>query len=79
MTTVKVCGDPHCEAIFHNCKAKDTRCLDCDGRIISINEATYNKKYKNNYFQYDYQTGKYCRPEQPSQDNLQIDLFNQPE
>lgn len=47
---IKVCGDPGCEAIFHNIPKKHTRCNDCNGRLIEINEDTFWIKYSNNYF-----------------------------
>jgi ethanolamine utilization protein EutA (predicted chaperonin) len=42
---IKVCGDPHCDAIFHNTQVKHTRCRDCGGRLIKINEDTYQRKF----------------------------------
>jgi ethanolamine utilization protein EutA (predicted chaperonin) len=62
MSLIKVCGDPNCEAIFHNVPTKETHCLDCDGRLIKINRSTYLKKYSSNYFQYDYLTQEYYYP-----------------
>lgn len=61
-TIIKVCGNPNCEAIYHNCPAKETKCKDCGGRLIKINEKTYKSKYSNNFFQYDFTTGQYYRP-----------------
>lgn len=72
MVSIKVCVDPHCEAVYHNIPKKQTRCLDCDGWLISINEKTYWKKYANNFFQYDYTTQEYYRPTNGS---LQIKLI----
>jgi len=60
---IKVCGDPGCEAIFHNIAKKHTRCNDCNGRLIEINEDTFWTKYSNNYFQYDFETNEYFRPQ----------------
>lgn len=60
---IKVCADPCCDAVFHNCPVKHTRCNDCGGWLIKINEDTFWKKYANNWFQYDFETGKYFRPE----------------
>lgn len=68
---IKVCGDPHCDAVFHNVPKSYTKCNDCGGRIMLINEKTYWKKYSNNYFQYDFQNGEYYRPIQ-NQLKLQI-------
>lgn len=59
---IKVCPDPGCEAVYHNCPDKQTRCLDCDGWIKKINEATYWKKFSGNFFQYDFETKEYYRP-----------------
>lgn len=59
---IKLCVDPHCDAIFHNIPRAVTRCSDCNGRIIIINEETYRKKFQYNWFQYDYHTGEYYRP-----------------
>ena len=60
---IKVCPDPQCEAVWHNIPKKHTRCNDCDGRVMHINEETYWKKFANNYFQYDFETGEIYRPE----------------
>lgn len=51
---IKICGDPHCDAIFHNIPKKVTKCHDCNGKLISINEETYQKKFYKYCFQYDY-------------------------
>lgn len=59
---IKVCGDPHCDAIFHNTPVKHTRCRDCGGRLIKINEDTYQRKFSHYFFQYDFDTGEYFRP-----------------
>lgn len=62
ISTIKVCPDPCCEAVYHNCPLKATKCKDCGGNIMKINEATYRKKFSLNFFQYDYNTGAYLRP-----------------
>lgn len=59
---IKICGDPHCDAIFHNCPKKHTKCNDCGGRLIQINEDTFWKKFSNYFFQYDFKTMEYFRP-----------------
>jgi hypothetical protein len=64
MKNIKVCGDPHCEAIFHNIPKEVTKCNDCNGRVITINEDTYWKKYSDNFFQYDYNTMEFYYPEE---------------
>lgn len=60
---IKVCPDPGCEAVWHNVPKKHTRCKDCGGWIIAINEKTFWKKYSKNFFQYDFETGIYFRPQ----------------
>jgi len=57
----KVCPNPHCDAVFHNCEEKDKKCKDCGTTIRKINKETYNKKFAGNFFQYDYQTMEYLR------------------
>jgi len=69
---IKICGDPHCEAIFHNTPKCKTRCKNCDGRLIIINEKTFYKKYSQSYFQYDFVTEEYFRPQKKT---MQLDLF----
>ena len=59
---IKVCPDPQCEAVWHNCPVNQTRCQDCNGNIIKINQSTFLKKFANSFFQYDYQTREYFRP-----------------
>lgn len=59
---IKICPDPQCEAVYHNTPKNKTKCLDCGGNIIMINEKTYWKKFSQNFFQYDYQSGCYHRP-----------------
>ena len=59
---IKVCPDPACEAVYHNCPKKHTKCNDCGGRIMQINEKTYWRKFSNNWFQYDFKTMEYFRP-----------------
>ena len=59
---IKVCGDPHCEAIYHNTPKKETGCKNCGGKLIEINQKTYWAKYSGWFFQYDYTTECYSRP-----------------
>jgi hypothetical protein len=35
---IKICVDPHCEAVYHNIPKKETKCKDCGGRIRDIND-----------------------------------------
>jgi hypothetical protein len=60
---IKVCPDPGCEAVYHNCKVSDKKCKDCGGSIKMINETTYSKKFKNHFFQYDYESMDFLRPQ----------------
>lgn len=64
---IKVCPDPHCDAVWHNCPKEQTKCLDCGGNIMLINEPTYWKKFSENFFQYDFPTHEYFRPKQLTQ------------
>ena len=68
---IKVCPDPHCEAVYHGCPKNITHCPDCGGNIIAINEDTYWKKFSDNWFQYDFNTMEYHRPEKQT---LQLEL-----
>lgn len=70
---IKVCPVPGCEAVFHNCPKKHTKCNDCGGNIMQINEDTFWKKFSNNWFQYDFLTGEYYRP-QKEVTQLSLDL-----
>jgi hypothetical protein len=70
LIVTKICPDPQCEAVWHKCPKKNTHCLDCGGNIIQINEKTYNKKFKNSFFQYDFKTHEYYRPENQNKSNL---------
>ncbi len=60
---IKICADPQCEAVWHNIPKEHTRCNDCGGRVIIINEETFFKKFSSNFFQYDFTTGEYYRPQ----------------
>jgi hypothetical protein len=60
---IKACPDPGCEAVWHNIPKGYTKCNDCGGRVIQINMQTYTKKYSNWFFQYDFETGAFYRPE----------------
>ena len=51
---LKVCINPHCEEVAHNCPKGETRCRNCNGRLCEINKKTYGDKFINNYFQYNY-------------------------
>jgi hypothetical protein len=58
MNLIKICGDPHCEAVWHNIPREYTKCNDCGGRVMLINEKTYRNKFLNYWFQYDFITGE---------------------
>lgn len=65
---IKLCADPHCDAIYHNIPKKITKCNDCGGSLIEINEKTYFSKFHRYFFQYNYEDiangiFKYWRPE----------------
>jgi len=62
---VKVCPNPHCEAVWHNIPKSYTKCNNCNGRVMQINVDTYLKKFVNNWFQYDFKTNEYYRPQKP--------------
>ena len=62
---IKVCPDPGCEAVFHNCPKSHTKCNDCGGRVMQVNEETFWSKFSKNWFQYDFTTGEYYRPSKP--------------
>jgi hypothetical protein len=68
---IKICVDPMCEAVWHNIPKSHTKCNDCNGRVIIINENTFYAKFSNNWFQYDFQTGEYFRAQKP---NVQLTL-----
>lgn len=71
--TIKACPNPHCDAVYHNCPKNKTHCLDCDGNMIEINEETYWRKFKDNFFQYDYSTHEYYHPRQ-AVEQLALDI-----
>lgn len=73
MKVLKVCVDPHCDAVWHNCPKKETHCKDCDGRIIEINLKTYWAKFSNNHFQYDFESQEIFRLEKTV---YQLEIFN---
>ena len=64
---IKVCPNPNCEAVYHNIPKSYTKCNDCNGRVMLINEETYWKKFSNNWFQYNFINGEIFRPQKTSQ------------
>ena len=67
---IKVCINPQCDAVFHNCNKSDTRCNDCGGILVRISDKTYQRNFKWIYCQYDYQTMEYFSPEIKLQSEL---------
>jgi hypothetical protein len=64
---IKVCPNPNCEAVYHNIPKSHTRCNDCGGHVMLINEKTYWSKFSDNWFQYDFESMQYFRPEEVKQ------------
>lgn len=64
MPRIKVCIDPHCEAVWFNIPKKVTHCANCDMILVEINQDTYRKKFAGHWFQYDYPTRKLIPAEQ---------------
>ena len=60
---IKVCPDPTCEQVHHNCEKKASYCTNCGHRIMEINEKTYLKKFVRNAFQVDFKTDEKVFPE----------------
>ena len=60
---IKICPDPTCEQVHHNCQKKASYCTNCGHRIIEINEKTYLLKFIKNSFQVDFKTDKKISPE----------------
>lgn len=71
-TCIKICIDPQCAELLHNCPKKFTRCKNCRGVLVEINRETYRKKFRLNFFQYDFVTGDFVH--HPVK-NFQPDLF----
>lgn len=61
-TLTKVCPDPGCSTVWHNCPKKHTRCNNCSGHIMAINAETFWKKFSLEWFQYNFQSGELFRP-----------------
>lgn len=76
MICLKVCIDPHCEEVAHNCDKKETRCRNCGMILIEINEKTYKNKFINNFFQVDYskQDGGFVKPSEMGY-STQLQMF----
>lgn len=70
---LKVCIDPHCEEVAHNCPKTETRCRNCGMLLVKINEMAYRKKYAYNTFQIDYETGDLITDQVIS--SVQLQLF----
>jgi hypothetical protein len=75
---IKICPNPNCSEVYHNCKVTDKKCKNCGCRIMKINNETYRKKFSWLYWQYDYQTGQLYRPDTKIVNN-QLSLFTSEE
>ena len=53
---IKVCPNPTCDAVWHNCKTEDKKCKNCGFTIKEIDTKTYTRKYKEFPMQFDYIT-----------------------
>lgn len=62
---IKMCVEPGCESVYHNCPFEVKRCEFCGGSIKMINQQTYFKKFSDRFFQYDQPSGDYFRPKKP--------------
>ena len=71
---IKVCTDPQCEEVAHNIEKDETRCRNCYGLMVEIDQSTYQKKFMDSYFQYDYSTGKLVRPSELGY-SIQMEMF----
>ena len=67
----KVCPNPNREAIWHNIPKSYTKCNDCGGNVMLINEDTFWRKFSNNWYQYNFEDGQYFRPEKK---DIQLNL-----
>jgi len=56
MPQIKVCIDPQCGQVAHNCDKKETRCRNCGMILVAINEKTYLAKFADEFFQIDHNT-----------------------
>jgi len=75
VSVLKVCGNPQCSEVAHNCAIKETHCRNCSFGLKKINSKTYLRNFKFNYFQRDY-----SKPDGPlltlNQMNEQIRIHN---
>lgn len=60
---IKVCANPICGDVTHNCPKKACYCANCGMRLMEINEKTYLKKFVRTPFQFDFKTGQRVYPE----------------
>jgi len=67
---IKICGEPACGSIYHNCPFEIKKCEFCGGSIKMINQETFFKKFSDSFFQYDQPSGEYFRPK--IKDDVQI-------
>jgi hypothetical protein len=59
---IKVCLDDQCSEVAHFIERSEKHCRNCGKTMIAINWQTYEKKFADEYFQYDYRTGDFYRP-----------------
>jgi hypothetical protein len=55
---LKICIDPHCSEIAHNCPKSETKCRTCSMKLVEISRSTFEKKFLNFPFHFDYRTGE---------------------
>jgi hypothetical protein len=72
MLVIKKCANPFCDALYHNIPKEIKKCENCGNTMIEINKKTYEKKYINWYFNYDYLTKEYYHPKKKIE---QLELF----
>lgn len=76
MRKIKVCPDPQCEEVALNCNTKETRCRNCGGWLIAIDQKTYEKKFQYSCFQIDYSSTEYSWIPPKVKQNIQYSLFD---
>lgn len=74
MKVIKVCINPTCGDVAHNCPKNETRCRNCDYRLVEINKELYIRKYLFDPCQIDYDTDQFtCAKDQGF--DVQMQLF----
>ena len=72
---IKVCINPQCSEVAHNIKKEETKCRNCDFKMVEINSETYVKKFALSFFQYDYSTGELVNAAQMGY-SFQLKIFS---